>query len=58
MDSLFTDEKKVSDGAGKVVAGVFEVSTPEELQRLKIEDEQLENIVLDLLDWKVAFSKL
>ncbi|CAA7051927.1 unnamed protein product [Microthlaspi erraticum] len=52
MDSLFIDEKKVTDGAGKVVAAVFEVSTPEELQRLKIENEQTENIVLDLLDWK------
>ncbi|KAG2261286.1 hypothetical protein Bca52824_068365 [Brassica carinata] len=52
VDALFIDEKQVTDGRGKVVAAVFEVSTPEELQKLKIEDEQTENIVLGLLDWK------
>ncbi|VVB04375.1 unnamed protein product [Arabis nemorensis] len=52
MDTLFIDEKQVSDGAGKVVAAVFEVSTPAELQKLKIENEQAENVVLNFLDWK------
>ncbi|CAN7025824.1 unnamed protein product [Brassica rapa subsp. trilocularis] len=52
VDTLFIDEKQVTDGTGKVVAAVFEVSTPEELQMLKIENEQTENIVLGLLDWK------
>lgn len=54
MDTLFIGEKQVTDGTGKVVAAVFEVSTPEELQMLKIENEQTENIVLGLLDWKVT----
>lgn len=53
MDSLFIGEKQVTDGTGKAVAAVFEVSTPEELKKLKIEDEETENIVLGLLDWKV-----
>ena len=53
VDTLFIDERQVTDGTGKVVAAVFEVSTPEELQKLKIEDEQTENIVLGFLDWKV-----
>ncbi|ESQ32629.1 hypothetical protein EUTSA_v10004593mg [Eutrema salsugineum] len=52
MDTLFIDERQVTDVAGKVVAAVFEVSTPEELQKLKIENEQTENIVLDFLYWK------
>ncbi|CAH8388790.1 unnamed protein product [Eruca vesicaria subsp. sativa] len=52
VDALFIDEKQVTDGKGKVVAGVFEVSTPEELQRLKIKNEKTENIVLGFLDWK------
>ena len=54
VDTLFIDERQVTDGTGKVVAAVFEVSTPEELQMLKIENEQTENIVLGLLDWKVT----
>ncbi|KAF8087762.1 hypothetical protein N665_0568s0023 [Sinapis alba] len=52
VDALFIDEKQVTDGTGKAVAAVFEVSTPEELQKLKIENEQTDNIVLGLLDWK------
>ncbi|CAL9248214.1 unnamed protein product [Arabidopsis halleri] len=52
MDTLFIEEKQVVDGTGNVVASVFEVSTPEELRNLKIENEQAENIVLDFLDWK------
>ncbi|CAH2045021.1 unnamed protein product [Thlaspi arvense] len=52
MDTLFINERRVTDGAGKVVAAVFEVSTPEELQKLKIENEQSDIIVLDFLDWK------
>lgn len=53
MDTLFIEEKQVIDGTGNVVASVFEVSTPEELQKLKIENEHTENVVLDFLDWKV-----
>ncbi|KAL1200846.1 hypothetical protein V5N11_022335 [Cardamine amara subsp. amara] len=52
MDTLFIEDKKVIDGKGNVVASVFAVSTPEELGNLKIENEETENIVLDLLDWK------
>ncbi|QHN83533.1 3-dehydroquinate synthase [Arachis hypogaea] len=37
------------DGQGKRVASVIDVSTPEELERLRPEDEQSENIVVNLL---------
>ncbi|EFH53389.1 hypothetical protein ARALYDRAFT_322953 [Arabidopsis lyrata subsp. lyrata] len=52
MDTLFIEEDQVVDSMGNVVASVFEVSTPEELRNLKIENDQAENIVLDFLDWK------
>ncbi|CAN8255452.1 unnamed protein product [Cochlearia groenlandica] len=52
MDALYIDEIQVTDGAGNVFAPFFEVSTHEELGKLKIENQLSENIVLDFLDWK------
>lgn len=40
------------DAQNKKVATIFDVSTPEELERLRPEDEQVENIVVNLLDWQ------
>lgn len=53
MDTLFIEENQVTDSMRNVVASVFTVSNPEELQNLTIENEVTDNIVLDLLDWKV-----
>jgi len=46
------------DAENKKVATIFDVSTPEELERLRPEDEQAENIVVNLLDWQVCFRLL
>lgn len=50
---LFASEKDILDAQNKKVATIFDVSTPEELERLRPEDEQAENIVVNLLDWQV-----
>ncbi|XP_057447607.1 uncharacterized protein LOC130739350 [Lotus japonicus] len=50
---LFVGEGEILDGQDKRVATVFDVSTPEELERLRPEEEQAENIVVNLLDWQV-----
>ncbi|MED6205601.1 hypothetical protein PIB30_019162 [Stylosanthes scabra] len=50
---LFVGEGEIVDEQGKRVASVFDVSTPEELERLRPDDEQSENIVVNLLDWQV-----
>ncbi|XP_015946162.1 uncharacterized protein LOC107471224 isoform X2 [Arachis duranensis] len=50
---VFVGEGEILDGQGKRVASVIDVSTPEELERLRPEDEQSENIVVNLLDWQV-----
>ncbi|AES60076.2 putative 3-dehydroquinate synthase II [Medicago truncatula] len=50
---LFASEKEILDAQNKKVATIFDVSTPEELERLRPEDEQAENIVVNLLDWQV-----
>jgi len=42
------------DGQNKRVATIFDVSTPEELEELRPENEQAENIVVNLLDWQVC----
>ncbi|XP_010554031.1 PREDICTED: uncharacterized protein LOC104823933 [Tarenaya hassleriana] len=52
IDSLFIEEGQLLDRARKNVAVAFEVSTPEELQKLQLHNESTENIVLDFLDWK------
>ncbi|OIW06710.1 hypothetical protein TanjilG_04104 [Lupinus angustifolius] len=41
------------DGENKRVATIFDVSTPEELERLRPEDVQAENVVVNLRDWQV-----
>ena len=51
---LFVDEGEILDGHNKRVASIFDVSTPEELEQLRPEDEQAENIVVNLLDWQVC----
>ncbi|KAH1076043.1 hypothetical protein GLYMA_19G020800v4 [Glycine max] len=50
---LFVNEGEVLDGQNKRVATIFDVSTPEELEELRPENEQAENIVVNLLDWQV-----
>ncbi|KAH1076044.1 hypothetical protein GLYMA_19G020800v4 [Glycine max] len=49
---LFVNEGEVLDGQNKRVATIFDVSTPEELEELRPENEQAENIVVNLLDWQ------
>ncbi|WVZ14915.1 hypothetical protein V8G54_012481 [Vigna mungo] len=44
---------EVLDEQNKRVATIFDVSNPEELEGLRPEDEQAENIVVNLLDWQV-----
>lgn len=55
---LFASEKEILDAQNKKVATIFDVSTPEELERLRPEDEQAENLVVNLLDWQVYFRLL
>ncbi|CAK8533552.1 unnamed protein product [Lathyrus sativus] len=50
---LFLGEGEILDAQNKRVATVFDVSTPEELEGIRPEDEQAENIVVNLLDWQV-----
>ncbi|XP_061358035.1 uncharacterized protein LOC133302293 [Gastrolobium bilobum] len=50
---LFVGEGEILDGQNKRVATIFDISTPEELERLRPEDELAENIVVNLLDWQV-----
>ncbi|KAI9121349.1 hypothetical protein K1719_008382 [Acacia pycnantha] len=50
---LFIGEGEILDGQSNRVATVFDVSTPDELERLRPEDEHAENIVVNLLDWQV-----
>ncbi|XP_028780465.1 uncharacterized protein LOC114736766 isoform X2 [Neltuma alba] len=50
---LFISEGEILDGQSNRVATVFDVSTPDELERLRPEDEQAESIVVNLLDWQV-----
>ncbi|XP_054803143.1 uncharacterized protein LOC129306527 isoform X2 [Prosopis cineraria] len=50
---LFIGEGEILDGQRNRVATVFDVSTPEELERLRPEDELAENIAVNLLDWQV-----
>ncbi|KAL2335545.1 hypothetical protein Fmac_016758 [Flemingia macrophylla] len=50
---LFVSEGVILDGQNKRVATIFDVSTPEELEGLRPDDEQAENIVVNLLDWQV-----
>ncbi|TKY50283.1 3-dehydroquinate synthase [Spatholobus suberectus] len=50
---LFVSEGEILDGQNKRVATFFDVSKPEELEGLRPDDEQAENIVVNLLDWQV-----
>lgn len=51
---LFVNEGEVLDGQNKRVATIFDISTPEELEGLRPEDQKAENIVVNLLDWQVC----
>ncbi|XP_045816610.1 3-dehydroquinate synthase homolog isoform X2 [Trifolium pratense] len=53
ISPLFASEKEILDVQNKRVATIFDVSTPEELERIRPEDEQAPNIVVNLLDWQV-----
>ncbi|KAJ7974432.1 3-dehydroquinate synthase [Quillaja saponaria] len=53
ISPLFIEEGVILDDQNKRVATVFEVSSPQDLERLKPEDDQAENIVFSLLDWQV-----
>lgn len=55
---LFVGEGEILDAQNKRVATIFDVSTPEELEQLRPEDENAENIVVNLLDWQVCFKLL
>ncbi|KAL2586226.1 hypothetical protein AAZV13_13G042500 [Glycine max] len=50
---LFVNEGEILDGQNKRVATIFDISTPEELEGLRPEDQKAENIVVNLLDWQV-----
>lgn len=50
---LFVSEGEILDEQNKKVAKIFDVLTPEDLEGLRPEDEQAENIVVNLLDWQV-----
>ncbi|KAK7266355.1 hypothetical protein RIF29_18999 [Crotalaria pallida] len=50
---LFVDEGEILDGQNNRVATIFDVSSPDELERLRPEDAQAENIVINFLDWQV-----
>lgn len=54
IDPLFIKEGEVFDSAERRVGTIFEVSTPQELQKLQPADEEAENVVIDLLDWQVC----
>ncbi|GAU47553.1 hypothetical protein TSUD_284200, partial [Trifolium subterraneum] len=53
ISPLFASEKEILDAENKRVATIFDVSTPEELERIRPEDAQAPNIVVNLLDWQV-----
>ncbi|GLU01938.1 hypothetical protein SLE2022_192130 [Rubroshorea leprosula] len=53
IDPLFIKEGGVFDGENKRVATVHEISTPEELKKLRPEDQHAANVVIDLQDWQV-----
>lgn len=55
---LFIKDGDVLDDDERRVATIIGISTPEELARLRPEDGQPQNIVLDLLDWQVRFYPL
>lgn len=54
ISPLYAEEGEIFDGESKRVATIFEVSNPQELQRLQPANLHAENVVIDLLDWQVC----
>ncbi|KAG8384719.1 hypothetical protein BUALT_Bualt04G0147500 [Buddleja alternifolia] len=50
---LFIEEGGLFDGDHMKVATFFEISSPEQLEKLQPLDERVENVVVNLLDWQV-----
>ncbi|KAL0350912.1 UNVERIFIED_CONTAM: 3-dehydroquinate synthase [Sesamum radiatum] len=53
LSPLFIEDGGVFDGEHIKVANIFEISSPEELEKLQLLTEQIENVVVNLLDWQV-----
>ncbi|KAL0343901.1 UNVERIFIED_CONTAM: 3-dehydroquinate synthase [Sesamum angustifolium] len=53
LSPLFIEDGGVFDGEHIKVANIFEISSPEELEKLQLLTEQVENVVVNLLDWQV-----
>ncbi|KAK7256717.1 hypothetical protein RIF29_30175 [Crotalaria pallida] len=49
---LIVDEGEILDGQNKRVATIFDVSSLDELERLRPGDAQAENIVVNFIDWQ------
>lgn len=54
IDPLFIKDGGVFDRMERKVAAVFVVSSPQELQQFQPAEMEVENIVIDLLDWQVC----
>ncbi|EYU34096.1 hypothetical protein ABFS82_08G021300 [Erythranthe guttata] len=50
---LFIEEGGLFDGEHKKIAAFFEISSPEQLEKLQPLDELADNVVINLLDWQV-----
>ncbi|XP_051119681.1 uncharacterized protein LOC127243614 isoform X2 [Andrographis paniculata] len=50
---LFIEGEGLFDGEHSKVAAYYEISSPEQLQKLQPFNEDVENVVVDLLNWKV-----
>lgn len=51
---LYVKDGGVFDCEDRRVAAFKEISSPEELNQLKPEDEEADKVVIDLLDWQVC----
>ncbi|KAK6155108.1 hypothetical protein DH2020_009356 [Rehmannia glutinosa] len=49
---LFIEEGGLFDGEHMKIASFFEISSPEQLEKLQPLNEQAENVVVNLLDWQ------
>ncbi|CAA3013846.1 3-dehydroquinate synthase II [Olea europaea subsp. europaea] len=50
---LFIEEGNLIDGEQRKVANFFEISSPQQLEKLQPLKEEAENVVVDLLGWQV-----
>ncbi|XP_022132093.1 uncharacterized protein LOC111005050 isoform X2 [Momordica charantia] len=51
--SLFIKEDGIFDEEGSLIATVFEVSNPQQLEQLQPENASTDNVVVDLQDWQI-----